>query len=88
MHFSGKQQTLHNTVFYKPNNQGHKFLYHLPDDANLSHVLTFSVINDIIDNHPQIIQDKYLILRSDNWQDQYKCYYTFHQMEELKRSLT
>ena len=47
-HFSGKQQTLHNTVLYKPNRQGHKFLYHLSDDTNHNHVFTFSVINDII----------------------------------------
>ena len=31
-HFLGKQQTLHNTVLYKPNNQGHKFIYLLSDD--------------------------------------------------------
>ena len=50
-HFSGKQQMLHNTVLYKPNKQDHKFLYHLWNDTNYNHVLTFTVINDIIDNH-------------------------------------
>ena len=84
-HFSGKQQTLHNTVLYKPDNQGHKFIYHLSDDTNHNHVFTFFVINDIISNHPEIIEDKYLILLSDNNQDQYKCKYTFHQMKELAR---
>ena len=81
--FSGKHQTLHNTVLYKPNNQGHKFIYHLSDDTNHDHIFTFSAIYDIISNHPEIIEDKYLILQSDNCQDQYKCKYMFHQ--ELAR---
>ena len=81
--FSGKHQTLHNTVLYKPNNQGHKFIYHLSDDTNHDHIFTFSAIYDIISNHPEIIEDKYLILQSDNCHDQYKCKYMFHQ--ELAR---
>ena len=32
-HFLGKQQTLHNTVFFNPNNQGHKLIYHFSDDT-------------------------------------------------------
>ena len=32
-HFLGKQQTLHNTVFFNQNNQGHKFIYHFSDDT-------------------------------------------------------
>ena len=40
-------------------------------------------INDIISNNPEISEDKYLILQSDNCQDQYKCKYMFHQIKEL-----
>ena len=54
-------------------------------DTNHNHVFTLSVINDIISNHPEIIEDKYLILWSDNCQGQYKFKYTFHQMKELAR---
>ena len=32
-HILGKQQTLHTRFFYKPNNQGHKFIYHFSDDT-------------------------------------------------------
>ena len=58
-HFSDQQQTLHNTVLHQPNKQGYKIFYHLTDDTNYGHVFTFSFINDIIDNHPEIIQNKY-----------------------------
>ena len=47
--------------------------------------MTFEIIKDIIAKHPEIIELKQLLLRSDNCQDQYKCKYTFQKMKELAK---
>ena len=80
-HFSGKQHTLHNTVIQSPNDEK-VYLYHLSYDVNHNSVLTFYIIKDIIHNHPEVIQKGYLILCSDNCQEQYKCKFTF-QMKKI-----
>ena len=76
-HFSGRQHTLHSTVLQAPKNGKHSYIYHLPDDTSQDTVMTFGIIKDIIHCHPEVIQDKVLILRSDNCQEHYKCKYTF-----------
>ena len=58
-------------------------VYHLSDNTNHDSVLTFYIIKDIIHNHPEVIQKGYLILRSDNCQEQYKCEFTFFQMKKI-----
>ena len=58
-------------------------MYHLSDDTNHDSVLTFYIIKDIIHNHPEVIQKGYLILRSDNCKEQYKCKFNFFQMKKI-----
>ena len=47
--------------------------------------MAFKIIKDIISHHPELIEDKILILRLDNCQEQYKCKYIFHEMKELPK---
>ena len=82
-HFSGKQQTLHNTVHIAPKRSARKYIYHLSDDTNHDSTMTFSVIEDIIEKHPEIVEKDILVIRSDNCGSQYKCRYTFAKMQEL-----
>ena len=70
--FLSKQQTLHNTDLQSPYNGGNLYLYHLSDDTNHDNVMTFAIISDIIEKHPEVIEDRFLVLRSDNFQEQYK----------------
>ena len=65
--YSGKQQTLHNTVLHSPNNKTTKYI-----DTNHDRVFTFCVVVDIILNHPEVIEQGILVLRSDNCEEQYK----------------
>ena len=81
-HFSGRQHTLHNTVIQSPNDEK-VYVYHLPDDTNHDRVLIFYIIKDIIHNCPEVIQKEYLILCSDNCQEQYQCKFTFFQMKKI-----
>ena len=81
-HFSGRQHMLHNTVIQSPNDEK-LYVYHLSDDTNHDSVLRFYIIKDIIHNHPEVIQKGYLILHSDNCQEQYKCKFTFFQMKKI-----
>ena len=46
-------------------------------------VLTFSIIRDIIHHHPEVNQKGFLILHSDNCQEQYKCKFTFFEMKKI-----
>ena len=64
--YSGKQQTLHNTVLHSPNNKTTKYMYHLSDG-----VFTFCVVEDIILNHTEVIEQGILVLRSDICEEQY-----------------
>ena len=82
-HFSGKQHTLHNTVIQSPNQGKIVYVHHLSDDTNHDSVLTFSIIRDIIKHHPEVIQKGFLIIRSDNCQEQYKCKFTFFEMKRI-----
>ena len=81
-HFSGKQHTLHNTVVQSPDGEN-LYVYHLSDDTNHGSVLTFYIIKDIIHSHPEVIENGFLVLRSDNCQEQYKSKFTFFQMKKL-----
>ena len=59
------------------------YFYHLSDDTNHDSVLTFYIIRDIIHKHPEVIEKGFLVLRSDNCQEQYKCKFTFFEMKKL-----
>ena len=54
-HFSGRQNTLHNTIIQALENDEKKFVYHLSDDTNHNSVMTFCIIMDIIKNYPEVI---------------------------------
>ena len=73
---------LHNTVIQSPNDEK-VYVYHLSEDTNHNSVLTFYIIKDIIHNDPKVIQKGYLILHSDNCQEQYKCKFTLFQMKKI-----
>ena len=60
-HFSGRQNTLQNTVLQAPKNGKHAYIYHLSDDTNHGSVTTFSIIKDVSHCHHEVIQDKVLI---------------------------
>ena len=82
-HYSGAQQTLHCIII-----EGEgvlKYVYHLPDDTNHDSIMTFTIIQDIIQKYPCVTKDGCLVLHSDNASSQYKCKYTFYKMQELAR---
>ena len=78
--YSGKQHTLHNAVIFTPNGEV-TYIYYLSDNTNHDSVLTFTVLESIIEAHPEVIEKKFLCLRSDNCGDQYKCRFVFHKMK-------
>lgn len=82
-HYSGLHHTLHDTVLIHPYNKETQFLYHISDDTNHDAILTFSVINDVINKFPEVIRKGALVIRSDNCEDQYKCKYVFERMLDL-----
>ena len=45
--------------------------------------MTFSILEDLVENHPEIISTGTLVLRSDNCSCQYKSKYVFQKMKEL-----
>ena len=54
-HFSGRQHTLHCCVLFNSNEEGdHKFIYHLSNDTNHDSIMTGSILEDILDRHPNI----------------------------------
>ena len=71
-HFSGKQQTLHDTLVRYPGSDQYQYLYHVSDDTNYDSVMTAKIISDVIKEHPEMIQSGRLVLRSDNCSRQYK----------------
>ena len=85
VHFSGKQHSLHNTIIKKPNDANVTYLYHLLDDTNHDIVMTFEIIENIINNNPEVIENKILVLQSDNCREQYKSKYTFYRMNDCGR---
>ena len=80
-YYSGKQQTLHCAIIKKVDGSD-IYIYHISDDTNHDALLTFEIICDI-KKHPYLMDGGYIIIRSDNCEDQYKCKFTFHQMREL-----
>ena len=82
-HFSGKQHTLHCTIIKDPKDGKVRYLYHLSEDTNHDSVMTFSILEDLVENHPEIISTGTLVLRSDNCTCQYKSKYVFQKMKEL-----
>ena len=63
-HFSGKQQTLHDTLIVHKGVK--KYIYHLSDDTNHDSVMTMEILKTILKDHPEIIETGKLVLRSDN----------------------
>ena len=45
--------------------------------------MTFHIIRDILKHHPKINEERVLVLRSDNCQEQCKCKFTFYEMKTL-----
>ena len=83
-HFSGRQHTLHCCVLYNNIKDGdHEFVYHLSDDTTHDAVMTFQIIEDILQKYPQIVDSRYLVVRSDNCSTQYKSRYTFGLMQKI-----
>ena len=84
-HFSGKQQMLHNIVNEHVN--GRSYIYHLSDDTNKGSILTFEILRDAIARDPSIIENKRLVVKSDNCPAQYKSKYVFQNMLDLAAEL-
>ena len=82
-HFSGKQQTLHDSLIQ--NKGHHHYVYHLSNDTNHDSVMTEAILNDLIANYPEIIESSILILRSDNCATQYKSRFVFKALMELAK---
>ena len=53
--FSGRQQTLHDSLIQFPGDE-FLYIYHLSDDTNHDSVMTQEIIEEIIFNHPEIIE--------------------------------
>ena len=75
-HFSGKQQTLHDSLIQYPNKHFH-YIYHISNDTNHDSVMTTQVVEGILMNHPEFIQSGRFSLRSANCSTQYKSRYVF-----------
>ena len=82
-HFSGKQQTLHDSLIQ--NKGHHHYVYHLSNDTNHDSVMTEAILNDLIANYPEIIESGILILCSDNCATQYKSRFVFKALMELAK---
>ena len=82
-HFSGQQQTLHDTLILLDGK--HQYIYHLSDDTNHDSVMTLNIIEDVIQNHPEVIKTGRLTLRSDNCSSQYKCRFVFKGLLDLAK---
>ena len=85
------QYLTQNTLFigswlHSPTNETTKYIYHLSDDTNHNCVFTFCVVEDVILNHPEVIEQGILVLWSDNCEEQYKNRKTFYVMK--LRSIT
>ena len=83
-HFSGCQQTLHDSLIQHTDGT-YTYIYHLSDDTNHDSIMTGKIIEDIILKHPELINTGRLILRSDNCSMQYKCKYVFEMLLRLAR---
>ena len=82
-HFSGKQQTLHDSLILHDN--AYHYVYHISDDTNHDSVMTLKIVEDIIVNHPEVIKTGILNLRSDNCSSQYKCRFVFKGLLDLAK---
>ena len=83
-HFSGRQQTLHDSLIQEQHGK-YTYIYHLSDDTNHDSVMTSRIIEDNIINHPETISSGRLIMRSDNCSTQYKCCYVFKALLDLAK---
>ena len=81
-YYSGKQQTLHCSIIKRVDGTN-VYIYHLSDDTNHDAVFTFAIIRDIVEKYPYLMDDGYMVIRSDNCEDQYKCKFKFQQMREM-----
>ena len=92
--FSGQQHTLHSHVLQDNIDgvQKNIFLYHIFDDTTRNSIMTFTILEDILTNYPQIMSSGHIVIRSDNCSTQYKSRYTFVQISKLaskyKKQLT
>ena len=72
--------------------QKNNFLYHNSDDTTRNSIMTFTILEDILTNYPQIMSSGHIVIRSDNCSTQYKSRYTFVQISKLtskyKKQLT
>ena len=57
----------------------------MSDDTNHDSIMTMHIIEDNIKQHPELIADGVLILRSDNCSTQYKSRYVFKAMLDLAK---
>ena len=80
-HFSGRQNTLH-CAYIQHKGEDTNYIYHLTGDTNHDSVLSMAIIEDIIQNYPELIAGERLVLRSDNCSTQYKSRFVFHKMME------
>ena len=80
-HFSGRQQTLHDSLIQRPG--GNTYIYHLSDDTNHDSVMTKLIIESNIRKHPDIIEFGKLQLHSDNCSTQYKSRFVFKDLVNL-----
>lgn len=77
-HFSGRQQTLHDSLIQI--GQDYQYIYHLSDDTNHDSITTNEIIMSNILTYPAIIAAGRLQLRSDNCSTQYKSRFVFHNL--------
>ena len=49
------------------------YVDHLSEDTKEDSVMMFEIIENIINDHPEVIQNKILVLKSDNWSDSVKA---------------
>ena len=82
-HFSGKQQTFHDSLIQ--NKGHHHYVYHFSNNTNHDSVMTEAILNDLIANYPEIIESGIPILRSDNCATLYKSRFVFKALMELAK---
>ena len=74
-HFSGRQQTLHDSRVQDGDQR--VYVFHLSDDTNHDSVMTAYIIRGLINHYPQIIKDGQHVLESDHCSTQYKSKFLF-----------
>ena len=80
-HFSGKQYSLHCLILTNEKLGINHYIYHLSDDTRHDWAFVHEILHDVFIQYD--IKQQTVIIKSDNYSEQYKCLNTFGSMVSL-----